>query len=246
MNEKRAYEVLAKNINRDLCFRWFMLMVPLIIIIIILLILAYLAPLNNYFNFAQLPTSNIKIENIIPALFTGTITGGSILLGFFSVSAYNFYQHIEKNIEKCRELRDKNDNKIILNSTSLGEHQRMPKTAKTSEVEDISNRIKNLDQEIGDSKETGKLIKLNMNALAHQQEHLCKFMVNFLVVTVGLLLSTFLFFVLTLVPTFQGILGTFAFYSLYSIFVGLILFLREFMAWTGHRELGDLVVSESE
>ena len=68
------------------------------------------------------------------------------------------------------------------------------KKAKGDQLIEVKANIKALENKIGESIETKELIILNKNALAHEQEHLCKFMVNFLIVTVGLLLSSFIFF----------------------------------------------------
>ena len=110
----------------------------------------------------------------------------------------------------------------------------------------VKAHLKLLESKIAESIEAKELIMLNKNALAHEQEHLCKFMVNFLIVTVGLLLSSFIIFVLSSLSLWQGIMAPYAFFSLYSIFVGLVLFLRKFMGWEGHKEINELIYAFEE
>ena len=241
MNKKLCYDILAQNMNRDLCLRWFLSMVPLILVIIVIFLVAYFTPFISFFRLGDLPSSDVKIGNIIPALFTGTITAGSILLGFFSVSAYNFYHSIAGAIEKSKDLRDKNDAEMKTQNQEKRDLEQMREKAKDDQLIGVNATLKILENKIGESTETKELIMLNTNALAHEQEHLCKFMVNFLIVTVGLLLSAFIIFVFSSISFLQGLMAPYAFFSLYSIFVGLVLFLRKFMSWEGHRELNELI-----
>jgi hypothetical protein len=235
-----CYDILSQNMNRDLCLRWFLSMFPLILTIIIVFLVAYFTNLISFFSLSDLPSSDVKIGNIIPALFTGTITAGSILLGFFSVSAYNFYHDIADSIDKSKALRDKNDAILKTQNQEKRELEQKKEKAKDDQLIEVKATIEVLENKIGESIETKELIMLNTNALAHEQEHLCKFMVNFLIVTVALLLSSFIIFVLSSLSLWQGLLAPYAFFSLYSIFVGLVLFLRKFMAWEGHKEINEL------
>jgi hypothetical protein len=226
--------------NRELCLRWFLSILPLILTIIVIFLLDYFTHFLSFFSLISLPNSDVKIGNIIPALFTGTITAGSILLGFFSVSAYNFYHDIGNSIEKTKELRDKNDIVMETQNQEKLDLEQMREKAKEDTLNAIENSLKVLENKIGDTIETKELIILNKNALAHEQEHLCKFMINFLVVTVVLLLSAFIIFVFSSISLLQGLIAPYAFFSLYSIFVGLILFLHKFMSWEGHKEINEL------
>jgi hypothetical protein len=228
-----CYAILSQNMNRDLCLRWLFSVFPLILTIIIVFLVAYFTNFISFFN-----SSNLL--NILPALFTGTITAGSILLGFFSVSAYNFYHNLADSVEKSKVLRDKNDAVMKTQNQERQDLEQKSKKAKGDQLIEVKANIKALENKIGESIETKELIILNKNALAHEQEHLCKFMVNFLIVTVGLLLSSFIFFVYSSVTFWQGLFAPYAFFSLYSIFVGLVLFLRKFMGWEGHKEINEL------
>jgi hypothetical protein len=240
LNKKMCYDILSQNMNRDLCLRWFFSIFPLILTIIIIFILDYFTHLISFFGLGNLPSSDVKIGNIIPALFTGTITAGSILLGFFSVSAYNFYHSLADSIEKSKELRDKNDDALKTQHQEKQNLEKKGEKVKNDQLIGVKEDIKLLESKIGKSIEAKELIMLNTNALAHEQEHLCKFMVNFLKITVGLLLSAFIIFVFSSIPFLQALMAPYAFFSLYSIFVGLVLFLRKFMAWEGHREINEL------
>ena len=102
--------------------------------------------------------------------------------------------------------------------------EQMREKAKADELIGIKATLKELESKISESIEAKELVMLNKNALAHEQEHLCKFMVNFLIVTVGLLLSAFIIFVLSSISFLQGLLAPYTFFSLYSIVVGLVLF----------------------
>jgi hypothetical protein len=208
--------------------------------IVVIFLLDYFTHFLSFFSLSSLSSSDVKIGNIIPALFTGTITAGSILLGFFSVSAYNFYHDLGNAIEKSKELRDKNDVEMKTQNQEKRNLEQKREKAKEDKLITIEESLKVLENKISDSIKTKELIMLNTNAFAHEQEHLCKFMVNFLAVTVVLLLSVFIVFVFSSISFLQGLIAPYAFFSLYSIFVGLVLFLHKFMSWEGHKEITEL------
>ena len=209
-----CYDILIQNMNRELCFTWFLWMVPLILAIIVIFLVGYFTPFISFFSLGDLPSSDVKIVNIIPSLFTGTITAGSILLGFFSVSAYNFYHNLAGSIENCKDLRNKNDAIMKAQNQERQDLEQMKEKAKDNELIGVKATLKVLESKISESMETKELVMLNTNALAHEQEHLCKFMVNFLIVTVGLLLSAFIIFVLSSISFLQGLMAPYAFFSL--------------------------------
>jgi hypothetical protein len=100
MRKEDAIKILKTNIYRQLCKEWLKFQSPVLAIIIAGMIVNYVL-----INFTQLPritlpSSLLKEEDVIPAIFTGTITATSILIGFFAVSAYNFRQWLGLRIQQ--------------------------------------------------------------------------------------------------------------------------------------------------
>lgn len=239
MNKEDAIKILKTNIYRKLCREWLVLQSPIIAIIIGSIIVTYV--LTNLFPVPRitLPSSPMKDENVNPAIFTGTITATSILIGFFAASAYNFRQWLETKVDEYidRFFEFSNFyNKAVEKKVELEKLEK--ETKKIKLLEEIAKKKIEIIAEIENWAELKELAGLNRDAYAHQQEHLSKFLFNYLAVSFILLLGEILtFFSTQLASGLIVIFVDWTFISLNGVFNGLLVFMREFMTFHVHKEM---------
>jgi hypothetical protein len=239
MRKEDAIKTLKTNIYRELCKKWLMLQSPILAVVIADIIISYVLGYSIQLPTIALPASPLKVENVMPAIFTGTVTATSILIGFFSVSAHNFRHWLEDYVDRSSDRLSKIDtlhHRIIERKNKL---ERLEKeTAKKEILEEIGkNKVENDDQ-IKKCEELKELVALNRNVYAHQQEHLNRFMLNYLFVSFYLLLGELATFLAT--PITSKAVGIFIYWTLISlngVFNGLIVFMWEFMTYTVHKEM---------
>lgn len=91
MRKEDATAILETNFHRNLVKTWAFIQLPFLFMIIFGMIL----DISNYTFYLPkigivLPPPILTSANILPAVFTGTVTGFSMIIGFFTISAYNF------------------------------------------------------------------------------------------------------------------------------------------------------------
>lgn len=231
LDKDAALKVLGTNIHRQLVKRWFfydsMSIIPIIVV--------YFVPIQ--LPTLILPPAILKIENVVPPIFTGTITAISILIGFFSVSAFNFHQWFERSVQFFQEARPRVSTMLKSQLEDKDKLEKKRNTVNPDEVEKLNEDIASVDASIGETSEYLELIDLNIDACSHEQEHISIFMVTFL--SVGVLLTFFIIssFLLTVASSvIDGYFVIFDMCSLNTMFIGLILFMSEFMSFRGHKE----------
>jgi hypothetical protein len=175
-----------------------------------------------------LPPPILTATDITTSVFSGSITGCSILIGFFAISAHNFRNSLQSEIDRLWEdIRETTHNYVRLVSRK-----------KEIDSQKGSSETKaELEEKIKENEEYQELLQLNHDALAHQQEHIGKFLLSYLLV------SVFLFIIDVNLFDLCGLSSIFDFYCtsvcviwFYSTFVGLSLFLYEFLNWEHHQE----------
>lgn len=197
MRKEDALKILETNIHRELCRKWLKYQSPTLAIVIVGLIV-YFIPTPTI----ALPSSPIKIENLVPAIFTGTITATSILVGFFTVSAYNFRQWLESRVD---EYFDKSFEFGDLYNKAMDKKVELEKlekeTKKKKLLEEIAKKKVEIEAEIEKCGELKELAGLNRDAYAHQQEHLSMFLFSYLAVSFLLLIGGLVTFYATFVAS---------------------------------------------
>jgi len=239
MRKEDAIKILKTNIYGQLCKEWLKFQSPVLAVIIGSIIVNYV--LINFIQLPRitLPSSLLKEENVIPAIFTGTITATSILIGFFTVSAYNFRQGFENRVEEYLDRVFEFSNLYNKAMEKKIELERLEKEIKKKDtLKEIAKKKIEIIAEIEKCGELKELAGLNRDAYAHQQEHLNRFLLNYLVVSFYLLLGEILIFYATLIASeLIGIFVDWTFVSLNGVFNGLIVFMSEFMTYPVHKEL---------
>jgi hypothetical protein len=234
MKKEDAIKILETNIYRELCVNWFKFSFIFIAISIVSGLLGFFLPLPTII----LEPSLMKAENIIPAIFTATITAISILIGFFTVSAFNFRQWLESRIEKGTDdffearkfYRNAKAKQVELEKI-------MKENEKKETLEEIEKEKVETEDEIKECEALIELTELNHDAYAHQQEHLGKFVVTFISVSFSILIFELITFLATLVTTwFIGIFVFSTLFSLLVVFCGLGVFMDEFLTYATHKE----------
>ena len=216
---------------------------PILVVVIADFFLYYVIGYSIPFPEIALPASPLKLENVIPAFFTGTVTATSILVGFFTVSAYNFRQWLEG---KVGEYFDMFSESSTLYNNALEKKAELERLEKESEKEiekkellkEIAKKKVEIEAEIRKCGELKELAGLNRDAYAHQQEHLSTFMLNYLLVSFFLLFVQLAIFLVT--PITSKLIGIFVDWTLVSlngVFNGLIVFMFKFMTYTVHKEM---------
>jgi hypothetical protein len=214
MDKDVAVKILQTNIYRQLCKKWVLFQVPYWVIVIVLEALSDFAILPTLNFGITLPSSTVKVENVMPAIFTGALTTSGIIVGFLAVSAHNFRNWLE---DRVSEYIDMSADLEIL-------HQK----AVESKVESTIEK----------SKDTKELCRLNRNAYAHLEEHLVRFMSTYLIVAFLLLLSEIPAFISILASSaFVYYFVIWTVLCLSAIFSGLIVFMWQFASWNVHEEI---------
>jgi hypothetical protein len=109
---------------------------------------------------------------------------------------------------------------------------------KKGTLKEIAKKKIEIIAEIEKCGELKELAGLNRDAYAHQQEHLNRFLFNYLSVSFLLLLGEILVFYATPIASeLIGIFVNWTYVSLNGVFNGLIVFMREFMTYTAHKEM---------
>jgi hypothetical protein len=234
MRKEDAIKILETNIYRELCRNWLKYSSLFLGPGIIIGLIAYFLPLPTI----TLPQSPMKVENIMPAIFTGTIAATSIIVGFFALSAYNFRQWLQRKIDeyfdefpKIRRLHNEAVNKKV-------ELEKLEKeTEKKEMLEEIAKKKVEIEGTLRECDEWKELVELNRDAYAHQQEHLSTFLFTYLSVSFLLLYSGVTVFLATALASW--IIAIFVYWTVISwgvISSGLDVFMMEFMTYTVHKE----------
>jgi hypothetical protein len=241
MRKEDAIRILHTNYHRNLVKTWAFLQLPFLLTLVIGMILDIS---NSTFHLPKtgivLPPPILTSANVLPAIFTGTVTGFSIVIGFFAISAYNFRSHLQTEIGRLWEdLKQAHSDraKLIFRKNKIAKTQKISEGKEGLRTE--SQDLIALNESLEKCEEYEELINLNHDALAHQQEHIGKFLFTYLV------FSVFLFIVNALLFSFCEQSSIFDWYVLivstqgfYSAFMGLTIFLFEFMTHESHSELG--------
>jgi|GEM_PF-4363468 hypothetical protein len=238
MRKEDAIKILETNIYRELVRNWlkysFLFIGPGIVVGIVVGLFIPFLPLPTI----TLPPSSLKIENIVPSIFTGTITATSIIVGFFAVSAYNFRQWLESSIEKKTDDFVEASNFYNRTNEKKIELEKLEKENEKIEApEEIAKKKVEIEGTLRKCEELKELVLLNRDAYAHQQEHLGKFLFDYLFVSFALLVVELVTFLATALASW--IIGIFVLWSLASlniVFTGLGVFMNEFMTYTVHKE----------
>jgi hypothetical protein len=103
LRDEQAIEILRKDISGRLLKFWALLHIPFILIIVGG---AVLSIINVHFNINvnfNLPASSVSTSSLIPAIYSGVLTACSIIVGFFTVTAYNLRHDFDNYVEKCQD-----------------------------------------------------------------------------------------------------------------------------------------------
>jgi hypothetical protein len=238
LNKEEAIKILETNITRKLLKQWFLFDFWLAIFPFIVLNLGfYLIPTGNIT--LGLPAPILKPENVLPPIFTGSITALSIIIGFFSVSAYNFHQRYQTMIEFCDELEL--DAKSLYSDTTRKkqsiEEEIQKQNFSPQEKAELDDKMKELNIAISRTENTLEESKVLADAFSHMQEHIGHFIIIFFII--GFLMLFFLVFslILTLASSaFDFYFIVFDMFCLTTIFTGLGLFMAEFMTYRIHKD----------
>lgn len=182
MRKEDAIAILKTNIHRDIIKKWSIINSPSIIGTVFGII-------QDIRNFTitlpetgiTLPPPKLTIVNIYPAIFSGIITGCSILIGFFAVSAHNFRNYLQTEIDHYQEdtVKVENDHARL---TSRKEEINLQEanSKKINGLKTESQELVELNNSLKECEELEELLNLNRDALAHQQEHIEKFVFTYL------------------------------------------------------------------
>ena len=226
---------------------WGKRQLPLVLFILGLRIMVdIVAPLLSWpeISLPKLPPSPLSLEDVIPPIFAGSITAISILIGFFSVSIFQFRRSCAENIDSIQNDKIKavvnfkrhiEELEDTLEKLKKSEGARKPDkeiqkiiSAAEAKLEKAKNRLKEVDE----------LYELNWSAIAHQQEHCGDFMLVYLLISYLILLSSVTSFFSTIVT--EGLISIFIDLNiifLSTVFTGLMVFLAESITYRVHQEM---------
>jgi hypothetical protein len=219
LEKDTAIKILKTNIHRELCKKWAFVAIIIIINCTLVSYFIIFNPLNIPFLPLEFEKSSIKIENIIPSIFSSSVTVSSILLGFFSVSTFNFYNRDQKVMDLCNDLLPK-------------KYAELQIEIEESQILDGQNNNRSIEL-----KNSIELLELNHDASAHSQEHSLKFMKTFFIVTISSLIVDFYAFLYSGIKRFDAFFIMYAIFFLIFIYYGLTIYLNWFMSSTKHKEM---------
>lgn len=103
MRNEQARKILKKDIRGRLIGQWALFSLPCIVLVGVAAILSithmhFKIDLN-----LNLPASTVNTSSLIPAVFTGILTACSIMVGFFTVAAYNLRHDFDNYIQNCED-----------------------------------------------------------------------------------------------------------------------------------------------
>lgn len=221
VREEQALEVLRTNIFRKMCKRWLLLQAWIVIIPVYY----FLSLLSTYvgfpqINFPSLPVltpSPLQVVHVIPPIFSGSITAISVIVGFFSVSCYRF-------IQQCESWCDRMEERWVYLSKEIEQETKESET----EVDD-SKKI---------AQESSELVRLNIDAFHHLQEHAISFIQVYLLTSFVVLTSYVVCFLATATTTVWIVVFLVLTISFLSVvFSGLVAFMGETTFFHSHREV---------
>jgi len=237
MKKEDAIKILETNICWEIEKKWIIYQMPLVIVLVVFEIISDVFHPSLQLPNLALPPSPLSDVNIIPPIFTGTVTTFSILIGFFSVSAHNFRQWLGTQIEQyfgdwSQAVVEKH--RLLELKEELEERK---KNSSQEGLKEIQENAAKLDNALRRQLEYEELLNLNKDAYAHQEEHIGKFVFTYLSVSFVLLLSYLtLFYALPISKIFLWYFIEGTTFILNASFAGLIVFLHEYMRYTVHHE----------
>lgn len=243
MKKEKAIEILKTNIHRKMMKKLGIYQLPMISVILgsHILLSVFSSIQWPEIDLPSFPPSPLESVNVIPPIFAGSLTAISVIIGFFSVSIHRFHQKCEDFFDALQKEKRESakEKRKVIHRIEQELARAESEAGKDKEAKkEIESMKRMLDETNKNYQEYEELTQLNIDAMAHIQEHSGSFMTSYLLISYLIFMIHITSFLATIVTSvFIDVFLQLNLLSISIVFTGLAVFLEETSFYHGHQEL---------